>query len=215
MRFVLAATVLVESTEQAELKALGSSSHVEGAKRRRRHHRRIRQLNQKDEEAGSSFFPIMTAAPFGSRLDRPFRLQNDKSNTNKRDVECDPYLSEEHADVGILSCGAGKYCMESTDSSMGGLCVDNVATDRTLQVVGNKTVFELAYDLCYTTKLSHYSCECNMDLDAKSGMLSCVGSERCAELYSGCYSAEKFQYCLTGTVEAVINGPSTYSYSTW
>lgn len=126
---------------------------------------------------------------------------------------------KEEPDVGILSCGVGKHCIESSESSLGGFCVgkddDNMAIDRTLQVVGNKTVFDLAYDLCYTTKLSHYSCDCNIDLEAKSGTLSCVAAERCAQLYSGCIPGDYFDYCLSGTVDITVTGPTTYYYTTW
>ena len=39
-------------------------------------------------------------------------------------IECDPFLQPEGAapDVGILDCGVGAYCMESSDSVLGGYC---------------------------------------------------------------------------------------------
>ena len=61
-----------------------------------------------------------------------------RSNQNKRAtsqqpprVECDPSLHQpaqgyDDADVGILDCGVGAYCMESTDSVLGGYCVGHL-----------------------------------------------------------------------------------------
>jgi hypothetical protein len=46
-----------------------------------------------------------------------------KNKGSEEDAPCDPTSSD--PDVGILSCGMGKYCSESTDYDLGGVCVDS------------------------------------------------------------------------------------------
>lgn len=135
-------------------------------------------------------------------------------------VECDP-----DADVGVLSCGNEQYCVESTESVLGGVCADNthgLQTDnvetfgrRRLQAIGNQTILELATALCNTTEFEYYTCNCSLDYAASSGSFSCVGEERCGLMRNGCYDSETFQYCLSGTISGSLEGPNTYSYKTW
>jgi hypothetical protein len=46
-----------------------------------------------------------------------------KNEGSHEDVPCKPTSS--NPDVGILSCGMGKYCSESADYDLGGVCVDS------------------------------------------------------------------------------------------
>jgi hypothetical protein len=53
-------------------------------------------------------------------------LKNEILQEEPVDVECDPTINNSNAAVvGILSCGMGKYCVESSDYDLGGVCVDS------------------------------------------------------------------------------------------
>jgi hypothetical protein len=174
----------------------------------------------------------MAEAPFGSKLG-PVTGTNDLNQGEgrlKNPVIVEPveecFPSDIAADVGILSCGVGKYCIESNFSSLGGICasplneVDGLGTSpgrrqRSLQVVRNQSIFDLAYQLCYTSNFTYYTCQCDLDLESSTGKFSCIGEERCSFLYSGCTEYERFQYCLSGSVEATLKGESDYYYTTW
>jgi hypothetical protein len=215
------------------------------------HHRRQRRLERQGQrrrlfhdngiDSGSlSFFPLLAqTTPFGSKpistLKNPISFHQHGGNSRRKNTtdatssfeECDPTTTspEGGPDIGVLSCGHGKYCMESTKSSLGGYCAAAVEDEeqshqsqqRLLQVVGNRTVIELVYQLCYTDTFSYYTCDCSINVNTSTGTFSCVGQERCAYQYSGCSGdgGVRFQYCLNGTVDGQLDGPTSYSYKTW
>jgi hypothetical protein len=158
-------------------------------------------------------------------------LDGVNGRTIELEVECDPNAA---ADVGVLSCGNEKYCVESEESSLGGVCADNDINNdhntdgrpaddiveafgpRRLQLIGNLTVLELAAVLCNSTQFEYYSCECELDYAASVGTFSCFSNERCSFLESGCTTnAESFQYCISGSISGSLEGFSTYAYKTW
>ena len=94
-------------------------------------------------------------------------------------VECDP-----HADVGVLSCGPGQYCLEShlvlgqwagtskileAVAPKGGLCLLNTTDSRRLQeesvTTGLNTV-ETMFEICYGESSKFYDCKCD-DVDVE------------------------------------------------
>jgi hypothetical protein len=189
-------------------------------------------------------FPLLAqTTPFGSKpisaKNNPIVTRNNVlKNTTAAKVECDPTTDTgNEPDIGVLSCSNEYYCMESPESSLGGYCVAKdeqqyTKQQRSLQVVGNRTVFELVYDLCFTDSFIYYTCDCNINNETSTGTFNCIGQKRCAYLYTGCTGADsttvggsgtggigennvRFQYCLEGTVSGKLDGPASYSYTTW
>ena len=76
---------------------------------------RIKDLKRNKHNKGSGFFSSLQAK-------RNAVLHNE-GNSEKDVVPCDPTSSD--PDIGILSCGMGKYCSESADYDVGGVCVDS------------------------------------------------------------------------------------------
>lgn len=91
-----------------------------------------------DSEMTESSSVVPTSSSSGSKSPLLYlnRLKNQKRqqrqqqlyrNRNNEVIECDPSTSTTvttMADIGILSCGYGQYCIESTASTIGGICVD-------------------------------------------------------------------------------------------
>lgn len=149
--------------------------------------------------------------------------------------ECDP----READVGVLSCEPGKYCLETrlalsnglteshlppvTDKSLGGVCVQDTAISRNLQ--GNTTdyttVIELVYGLCYgniSTDLG-LTCDCSgVDVVAYKGRASCTSTPGCVDLFTlPCNTT--ITACGDRSISYDVTGPYTgtgtdcYSYT--
>jgi hypothetical protein len=92
--------------------------------------------------------------------------------------ECDPASSD--ADVGLLSCGMGNYCMESQDSKLGGFCVESpMAFDRDLQdgISENYTDSDLTpTQYCNESSpyFGYFECDCDeFDVANNTGTISC------------------------------------------
>jgi hypothetical protein len=144
-------------------------------------------------------------------------------------IECKPLSSpatvDSAADIGVLSCGMGKYCMESSVSSLGGVCMDsdsdslvsNLPARRRQQVVGRLSVFEVADLFCNrpdTTGLV-VECNCTVDFEAYSGEFSCnFGStEDCPDFKAGCHYETTFPLCSTEKLVASMESKTSYSYT--
>jgi hypothetical protein len=149
--------------------------------------------------------------------------------TQKVLEECDPY-----PDTGILSCGPGRYCIESAllpitidgtdeETSLGGICVDetpNLANQhRLLQGVNETSLIDDIAELCSgnTTNNDEYvSCDCvDIDVEAYSGSVSCSYTPLCGDLPNICQSNITFCYSMTYdlTVEAQYEGTGTLCYN--
>jgi hypothetical protein len=146
--------------------------------------------------------------------------------------ECDPYKGSTYdstADVGILSCGQGRYCLESSlvstaeapiESSLGGVCVDMPAestvglldsmmlsTDRqgsrNLQA-NDTTIIDDMYEICYGNFTSPgVSCDCQgVDVAGYTGSLSCAAEEICRDLSNFCGYNTTFCYSVTYSLSA-------------
>ncbi|KAL3907591.1 MAG: hypothetical protein SGILL_008811, partial [Bacillariaceae sp.] len=96
-------------------------------------------------------------------------------------------------DVGILSCGPGRYCAESTDSSMGGICTlmkrdesgsgNEEQSNRFLQ---DETIIDDLQYACDYAYLIGYDCLCDLDPSTYSGTASCSAPIECSTYPSAC-----------------------------
>jgi hypothetical protein len=125
--------------------------------------------------------------------------------------------TKSQADVGVLSCGLGKYCLESSASSTGGYCVsDNsrMPGRRRQQVVGRMSIVELADLFCNRPEETglKVDCNCTMDFSNFTGDFSCDFGPDCTEILSGC-DEETFPLCSTERLDANIVGADSYSYT--
>jgi hypothetical protein len=121
-------------------------------------------------------------------------------------VECDP-SSTSTVDVGILSCGAGKQCLPSSASSMGGFCgtPEASAASRKLQ---NDYLFLICDPTSYY--YGYYDCDCSgVDTSTGTGDASCtVVEDYCLGLsYTGCADT-----CGTYTVQYSFENFTTTRY---
>ncbi|KAL3912490.1 MAG: hypothetical protein SGILL_006861 [Bacillariaceae sp.] len=127
--------------------------------------------------------------------------------------ECDP-------NVGLLSCGHGKYCAESSDSSQGGYCtpengaVTKLPGRRRQQVVGRLSIIELADLFCNRPEETGLTvdCNCTVDFASFSGDFSCYFGPDCTDITTGCED-ETFPLCSTEQLDATMEGPASYSYT--
>jgi hypothetical protein len=153
-------------------------------------------------------------------------LKNKKGAVSSTVIECTTLSSANNSnnvDVGILSCGIGKYCMESTESSLGGYCVNddentkrnnNIPGRRRQQVVGQLSIFELADLFCNkpeTTGLK-LDCNCTVDFEAYSGEFSCYFGPECVDFTAGCED-DTFPLCSTEKLDAIIDSKMSYTYT--
>jgi hypothetical protein len=102
-------------------------------------------------------------------------------------VECDPTSS--NADVGILACGMGKYCVESSDYDLGGVCVDSAEVDFQRQLQYGNYLSDLCNEA--SENFGDYDCNCD-EFDLVSGL----GSVECKiyEVYNSCLGETCFSY---------------------
>jgi hypothetical protein len=115
-------------------------------------------------------------------------LKNTKhssSRVNKK-AECDP--SSEELDVGVLSCGTGKYCEESTDSLLGGFCEVEVSSfSRILD--GEEETYSAYYCETHAYRLG---CNCDsFDRETETGRIVC-------NPYADCCAPDD-AFCATAT----------------
>lgn len=116
------------------------------------------------------------------RLQKTVKKRRSLSRTEKK-IECDP--SSQELDIGILSCGIGKYCDESTESSLGGLCVDH-------ENEASSSVNRMLQDDALTPYCSggdlymSYNCNCQaVDNITGTGEVFCTPYEDCCSVVDG------------------------------
>lgn len=88
-------------------------------------------FENKTEDGRSSSIKVYKATTRSQTRRKQFsrRLKNKIASNTDTMKECDPVgPSVEAADIGILACGEGQYCMESENSTIGGICTMNTAT---------------------------------------------------------------------------------------
>jgi hypothetical protein len=154
-----------------------------------------------------------------SSLDAQQRSSGLLTNINKQTLkECSPSSSgQSHADVGVLSCGLGRYCLESSDSSTGGYCVSNKSQmpgRRRQQVVGRMSIIELADLFCNRPEETGLTvdCNCTVDFSNFSGEFSCSFGPDCTEVLNGC-AEETIPLCSTEFLDATLVGADSYNYT--
>lgn len=119
--------------------------------------------------------------------------------------ECDP--RGEGVDVGILSCGAGRYCVESDESPLGGYCA-SIEMSRNLQL--NSTLISDLFDVCYGETAYAASCTCSgVDVAAYTGSISCTYSPECLTVPNAC--GENSTFCYTQTYDLTVTAQYTGS----
>ena len=112
-----------------------------------------------------------------------FVLKNKRSSgTYATKKEC--LLTSHDVDVGILSCGEGRYCQESAESKLGGLCSDIRRKAITL------------------SNLTHCdsSCTCTASTKSPSGYIRCPYIPTYAKNASGCVYCGNARVCATSMV---------------
>ncbi|KAL3921558.1 MAG: hypothetical protein SGILL_002687 [Bacillariaceae sp.] len=124
-------------------------------------------------------------------------------------MECDP-LKASHPDTGLLSCGAGRYCADSDESNLGGLCMDIIDEEsehRGLQDE-NTTIWEDAYALFCED--NNEACDCT-DVSSEDYTLKidCNFEDVCQPKTSKC--DENIVHCYDATYS--WNLTAMYSYS--
>jgi hypothetical protein len=122
--------------------------------------------------------------------------------------ECDPGIGE--ADVGVLSCGIGSYCLESDESMTGGFCAVSIdEEDRVLQ--GQQlNLFDGLYRV-FCDPAGSYSADCNctaIDSEAYTLEVGCSRADNCTEYTSIC--GENTTSCISYGFNFNLTGPGTY-----
>jgi hypothetical protein len=102
--------------------------------------------------------------------------------------ECDP--EELDADIGVLSCGIGRYCVESEQSMTGGFCVTSPdEVDRGLQEEdGGLILIDGIFTAFCADEANKSYCACEVDRDNYLLYVSCVDNtgKYCIEYSSSC-----------------------------
>lgn len=152
-------------------------------------------------------------------------LKNTTIGNKKFLRECIPQQTTNAvADVGLLSCGLGQYCLESSDSSMGGYCVSSSSRTtptqlpgrRRQQVVGRLSIIELADLWCNRPQETGLTVDCNctgLDFATMTGELACTFGPDCEDIGSGCGDDEAFPLCLSEEVAATLESADSYTYT--
>mmetsp|Transcript_19272 Transcript_19272/g.35995 ORF Transcript_19272/g.35995 Transcript_19272/m.35995 type:complete len:411 (-) Transcript_19272:203-1435(-) len=139
-------------------------------------------------------------------------------------VECHKAMpSSSNTDVGILSaCPVGQYCMESKNSSLGGVCVserEERATKLALEASRNlededETFVEKMEELCRLNLGDTLTCStCAVDSASYTASVDCTYDQVCYELGSLC-SSDKVEFCGDETVTASLRGEDDFEIKT-
>jgi hypothetical protein len=196
MRFSIAVGILVQTL------AASSKSDKKNVLWQRNHGRKQRLHASMTRNGATAFKAPDHNVGFGSGY--PV-LQNSAAKSTV--VDCDPRSSD--PDVGILSCGVGRYCMESQDHDLGGICTDEstaVGDHRDLQVLDVDAIVSLCDPSSPIYEI--YDCDCTNWNDANStGFFECV-------LFEGfCFDPPANTVCTNTLLAADFASDSTYTVS--
>ncbi|KAG7360231.1 hypothetical protein IV203_035330 [Nitzschia inconspicua] len=197
MRLTIAAAVLVEtlplvlsSNDHAFSHVITSSSSANGERSRIQEflnskRNGVLQLNKQKFPTGEKL-----------RMMNRRRLINSGESSLK---ECDP--DDDGADVGILSCGAGRYCVQSDESPLGGYCA-SAEVSRNLQ--SNSTILSNMFEVCYG-EAAYPTCSCEgVDMEAYTGSVSCTYTPECVVVPNVC--GDNTTFCYSQTYDLTITG---------
>ena len=154
--------------------------------------------------------------------------QQEKEEGTSRDQQEED--ETEAADLGVLSCGLGKYCLESTSSSLGGYCAPSSSSStsasaydddvRELQQVTtgdeeDDDLFTFAYeffcDRNTTTTDYAQNCDCtNVNVESMTLDVSCVQPSTCTVYTNMC--DVNVTNCYSVNFDLKLTGPGMYSY---
>jgi hypothetical protein len=173
MRFTIAAGILAH-TLTASARSLESGIFWPRSDAQRKH--RLQTLNKASHGKALSRLESdnVRQTPTLKRLrTHTNQVLRNRASQKTAEVECDPTASD--ADVGILSCGLGKYCMEVEDSGLGGLCVEAADVERDLQV-SEPAIGDYCDPL--SPRYGAYTCDCtNFDVASGTGSFECLFDE--------------------------------------
>jgi len=217
MRFALAASIVADSLargsssseihetagfvlsneEKKGIKGILSSfSKVEGFKK----------IDQKNERIKSFLGKKCIKEAAASKS-----LKNVHENEVK--VECDPKSNS--VDVGILSCGANRYCVESDDSALGGICssVDIGGDHLQRKLQENETIIDVISELCAGSE--NFTCDaCAIDAAAYTATSKCTYTSYCYPIPGLCDDGKTYDFCGTDVLEIQVTGQDIYNYRT-
>jgi hypothetical protein len=137
-------------------------------------------------------------------------------------VECDPTLTSllssslssddaDVADVGVLACGGGRHCMGSSNSSLGGVCTDNVNIHRDLGIDYSGMVEKIEY-LCSDDCECFETCSCDINGTEARADVNCSSANVCFELPGICTGGQMFTGCLNKSFVATATDPENFSF---
>mmetsp|Transcript_8307 Transcript_8307/g.13146 ORF Transcript_8307/g.13146 Transcript_8307/m.13146 type:complete len:492 (+) Transcript_8307:196-1671(+) len=212
MRFAIAAAVLTKTLPVSSESSFSSFLSSKSSSNKLNDNVEQIQAFLEQRRESSSSLQGQTPIPKGGKL-KNILSKKLKENFEQ---ECDPKAVVKAEDVGILSCGEGHYCMESTESSLGGFCVsDQPEASRMLQA--NTTLIEDIYQIC-TGNTSFFGCECDgIDVKSYSGSISCAYEQFCVQVPNVC--GENVTFCYDQSYRLTLSDVQTgtaeqcYSFS--
>jgi hypothetical protein len=227
MRLTLACALLLgaesATNSDATTATLSRSSPTAESDIRNRQHRE-KHLQPKSQHRKEMKFLQWTMK--GDRLTGVLKNGDGHPSDNEQQ-ECDP--SSLSPGLGILSCGHNRYCVESSRSVLGGVCLtkEKVATTRILQTAttssgqnelsttiqrrsGYNDLFEALSQACIE---SDY-CDCSeFDFEQFHGIVECTRIVNyCSR--SENYCGEEVELCYTSHTTLEASGHDDYSYTT-
>lgn len=173
------------------------------------------QRKRKTQQMTGNEIVVSASSPVGILKNEPIE-SGDETNIE----ECDPSVF----DVGVLSCGLGRYCAASTESSLGGVCKNDPETssssssstitmkyvDRDLQ---DRNILDDVSDFCFGTTVGLTCDTCQLDAALFTGQINCTYAETCYNLGGLCpEETDMVTFCDQSTVEANLTGPDEYTY---
>lgn len=198
MRLAVAAAVLAHSLPATSETSITSSISYPGVSKKLEHAVFNRLSGMEDKSEGKLFSLLRETKARGV----DFHLKNVEQEEL---VECDP--ESEDADVGVLSCGAGSYCIESENSKKGGYCLSSPdEIDRNLQ----ESFFDSVYfAFCDSDSLYYDTCNCTgADPEAYTLDVACARSDACGEIESQC--GVNVTSCVSYGFYLTMTGPGAY-----
>jgi hypothetical protein len=140
------------------------------------------------------------------------QLRGSQQLRNAPTKECDPItpLDGSSAELGILTCSLGQYCIESKESSLGGYCVEAADPIKYRQRQDKDSLPVTAFDFVYKTFCTEayyaYPCDCtNVDRDANTLDVVCNNQICHDNYYSQCFV--NLDVCVETEWTASVQGP--------
>jgi hypothetical protein len=233
MRLAVAATFLAQAAVPTKSESRKKDTLVATGSTPWDFHRR----EQGTAGGGGGGHAILTGGPFSqgrnkaktsvmaSFLQKISKMQSRGAlkNIPEKVVECDPTLasmlsssssSEDAAvaDVGILACGDGSYCVGSPYSSLGGVCADDIDIHRDLWYLNYSYLVDKLEYYCSDDCDNFHTCDCNINGTEARADASFSTVNYCFEFPSLCTGDESFTTCFNESVVATVTDPENFSF---